>query len=209
MKKQIFPIADITLEEILDEYIQYGFLKNLPRFNARELLQSDLENKGFSREGMNDFYLMEKSFRLFGKETIINLKLYFWHGKYFSNGLDLFGINFSDAIDTLMKYKNQISDLELLFNNDNGFGSLLVNNKIELRFDRKKFSKNKVRYIFTGISSDHSIISDEIPISNISHARGLKEKITLKMISENKKISNETRKFFEEIHDLQFRRTQT
>lgn len=145
-----------SVAELLACYVEDGLLLQPDRFGLPDFTLASLRDKGFAREGDDEYCLYEKSYRSAGSTAGVHLKLYMEHGVGVSNGIDIWP---STRLETcLLDLKRRdasqlIRTVEILVFDDKRNGSLLLNDELVLRFGAHgKSRRNKFRVI--GLSTN-------------------------------------------------------
>lgn len=150
-------ILESSVEALVDAYIEKRVIEDLTIFGIKTTSIFDLENIGFDRIGNDEFSLLEKCFRINGKEYLINLKLYFSGNNYYSNGIDIYGKRILSVFRKIF-LKNEKSDgikkIILLYEPNGDYGSLIINDILDVRFGKAGRGSQKKRYHILGISTD-------------------------------------------------------
>jgi len=176
------PVLSASVNQLLrifltKKYISTPGLFGLCDFSANELLKNSYQMTG------DDFYcLYEKNYRLAGSDSNLNLKNYFSQGEFISNGVDLTGARICTVLSRFCSSKidsSLIYSIELFLDESLDFGSLVINDFLELRFGKTTRPKHKKKFHLTGISTDY-----ELPLGsaerkiNTRGARVMKKKIS-------------------------------
>lgn len=156
----------------------------LHEFDIAELRKNSYEMVG------DDFYcLYEKGYRFAGTHSYVNVKNYFNNEKFVSNGIDLAGGRVCTKLSGFCKKygaKVQINSIELLLDDSLDYGSLIINEFLDVRFGKLKKSNRKKKFHLIGISTDYEIPSDGIAGKINTHgARLMKNKYSFFYALEN------------------------
>jgi len=176
------PVLSASVSQLLRIFLTGKYISTPDLFGLRDFSAGELLKNSYQMTG-DDFYcLYEKDYRLIGLDSSLNLKNYFSQGEFISNGVDLAGARIctelsrfcSSKIDSLLIYS-----IELLLDESLDFGSLVINDFLELRFGKTTRSKRKKKFHLTGISTDY-----ELPLGsaerkiNTHGARKMKKKVS-------------------------------
>lgn len=176
----LISFEEMSIEKILNIYLMEGFIKTPEIFGLKNFSEKELMQHLFHKAGDDNFCLWEKYYRIVNKNHYINLKLYFVGNKYESNGIGVSGVK---AKKILNKYaflygkSNLIKKIQLYLGDSKNYGSIIINDFIDFRFDKKgAYHLKKKSFEFTGLSTDISM-SKEFTEKQIDtkHARKTKE----------------------------------
>ena len=160
MKKQNFDFLlskDISVEEIIKIYLTEGLVKSPEIFGLKDFSEKELIKNSFYRAGDDNFCLWEKSYRVCNRKYYINFKLYFVEKKYESNGIDLFGVKFKTFINNyaiLYGDLGYIKTIRLYLDGSGCFGSIVINDNLDFRFEKRGVHLKRKFFEFTGLSTD-------------------------------------------------------
>lgn len=154
-----------TAEALLMEFVRKKYLSDPSIFGLNDFSKKTLESAGFSHSGDPDFSLYDKEFRIAGSDQFVNLKVYFKGEDQFSNGISINGARICRYIDLLGQPENSqnISSIEILWDDSLEFGSILLNSHLDIRFGVQGKPDKRKSYHLLGISTDY-----EIPSRNCS-----------------------------------------
>lgn len=158
---------------LTEKYISDPLIFGLADFSMQELATNSFEITG------DDFFcLYEKVYRVSGSESEINLKVYFLNKQFFSNGIDLFECKISTCLLNFCKSPRKlksINSIELLLDNSLDSGSLIINDFLDVRFQKSKFGSKK-KFHLAGISTNfENTPSKSDGKSNTRFARNMKD----------------------------------
>lgn len=152
--RKIIPTAKISLDDVIISYLQEGLIKKTQPFGVNEISKRNLELAGFNGEGYEDFQLFEKYFRLLNSPIYLKLKFYFSDGHYHSNGIDLIGCAAVKLLNIFKNHSSEIKSIYLLYEDYGDYGSLIVNDMLDIRFGKSGKYSRKGKYKILGLSTD-------------------------------------------------------
>jgi hypothetical protein len=162
---------------LTEKYISTPAFLGLRNFSVDELIDNSYEMTG------DGFYcLYEKSYRLAGSNSYVNVKNYFSNNEFISNGVDFTGGRICTELSRFCKkYERSmlVHSIELLLDDSLDFGSLIVNRFLDLRFGKLESPAGKKKFHLTGISTDYEHPSGKIEREISTHgARIMKEEVS-------------------------------
>jgi hypothetical protein len=182
MKKttQIQPMLHTSVGQLLYIFLTEKYITNSNILGLRNFDIAELRKNSFEMTGDSFYCLYEKSYRLAETSLYVNVKNYFNNERFVSNGVDLGGCRICTELSNFCKIDDastQIRSIELLLDNSLDYGSLIINEFLDVRFGKIRMSNRKKKFHLTGISTDYELPSDGIAGKINTHgARLMKNK---------------------------------
>lgn len=181
-EKNPFPIINCQLEELICMYIENKII-NCPRlFGLESFSEEDLLSNYFDKEGDDKFFIFEKNYRLIDTEIYINFKIYYIGNTLNSNGISVSRGPFVDVLKKIsrrLKTVRSVYSLELLLDNSLNYGSIIVNNLIDIKFGKIGRGMDRKKFHLLGISTDYGFVENwEVKAINTHGARLMKDGVS-------------------------------
>lgn len=177
------PLIELSVVDIICIYINNGLIVDPKVFGLKEFSFDELLGEGFHMEGDSSFCLFEKEFRLKDGKHIANAKIYFSNEGFVSNGFDFWSGRLVSILSCLGVKCNderfaRVTSMDFLVDEDFNFGSLIINNCLDVRFLRRAGRRN--RFKISGISTDFQFEKQNLrPNVNTGFARAIKKEISV------------------------------
>lgn len=143
----------LKLEDIFATYMKGQLIEDFRPFGFSTATVENFQAQGFGRAGeYNDYFLLEKFFRLLGSDLCLNWKFYFKDNSYSSSGFDLFNCPPSRLFGA-PSIRHQVKRIFIVYEPDGDYGSLIVNDLLDVRFGRQGRSK-KSNHKIVGVSTN-------------------------------------------------------
>ncbi len=184
MKKStlIQPVLHTSIDQLLYIFLTEKYISNPNILGLRNFSIDELVKNSFEMTGDSFYCLYEKSYKLADLNSYINVKNYFHNNEFISNGIDLTNGRICTELSNFCKRYGAsmpIHSIELLLDDSLNYGSLIVNEFLDVRFGKLKKSKNKKKFHLTGISTDYERPSNGIERKINTHgAQIMKEKFS-------------------------------
>lgn len=110
---------------------------------------------------------------LLGTGRCVNVKNYYHNGDFVSNGVDLDGGRIGTVLSDFFKSYTEsmpIHSIELLLDDSLNYGSLIINDFLEIRFGKLGRPKRQKKYHIFGISTDYETPSNSTQRKVNTHA---------------------------------------
>ena len=185
------PTLSLKLEDIFAIYMRAQLVEDFQPFGFSTATVGNFQAKGFDRAGENDdYFLLEKFFRLLGSNLFLNWKFYFKDNSYSSSGFDLFNCPPSRLFGA-PSIRHQVKRIFIVY------GSLIVNDLLDVRFGRQGRSK-KSSHKIVGVSTnrENSIDWQEKSFST-KFAENFKSYISFPTIQSKHKNNQTLQKFID------------
>jgi|GEM_PF-5759284 len=184
MKKPniIQPLLHASIDQFLYIFLTEKYISNPDLLGLRNFSTDELARNSFEMTGDSFYCLYEKSYRLAGSSSYVNVKNYFSNNEFISNGVDFTNGRICTELSKFCKkYERSmlVHSIELLLDDSLDFGSLIVNKFLDLRFGKLKSPAGKKKFHLTGISTDYEHPSGKIDREINTHgARIMKEEVS-------------------------------
>jgi hypothetical protein len=175
------PTLPVSIAQLLHVFLTDKYISDPAILGLRNFSIDELVNSSFERTGDRFYCLYEKGYQLAESPSQVNIKLYFHEGEFISNGVDVSHGRLSTALsDFCRDYGvSTVGSIELFLDDSLNYGSLILNNFLDLRFGKLGNPKRKKRFHLTGISTDY-----ELPLNgtergtNTRAARSTKSRVS-------------------------------
>lgn len=181
-------ILHASIEDFLYIFLTEKYISNPNTLGLHNFSINELTEKLFLMEGDKFYCLYEKIYKLENSNSCVNIKNYFHDNKFISNGLDLTNGRVCTILSNFQKKYGEsapIHSIELLLDDSLNYGSLILNEFLDIRFSKLKKPKRKKKFHLTGISTDYELPSNGINREvNTRGARMMKEHVYFRHASE-------------------------
>jgi len=184
MKKPaiIHPVLHASISQLLYIFLTEKYISNPEFLGLRNFSAAELARNSYEIAGDSFYCLYEKNYNLAHSNSSATIKNYFCNGEFISNGVDFARGRICTELTLFCKKRNAstlVNSIELFFNESLGFGSLVINKFLDLRFGKLGNEKRRKKFHLTGISTDFELPSGGMGRQVNTYAvRATKEKIS-------------------------------
>lgn len=164
--KNILKTINLSINDLIENFIKNKIITNINLFGIENFTINYLSKNNFHKIGYDDYFLLEKNFRIINSLNEVNLKIYYCDGVYDSNGIDFGGVRFLSLLKKISRneeilfkkieiFIDDIFNMHLIINNEIIFWLGRSNKKIRNNFKLLCMSSN---FSYTGKVNHDSII---------------------------------------------------